>query len=132
MPSNTRANLIRTRFASQVALPTLYENDGQSVPTTMTGTTAWCELFVRDGESEQNELTQAGREFTVGVVIVNIYTALGIGDSLARGHAETVKAAFKNYDLADGTSFSVPSITPVGESGGWFQVSVSCPWRSHE
>lgn len=132
MPNDTRATLIRQRIAAQVTgITVIYENDGQSQPATSTAATLWAEAFIRDGESEFAALG-GSEESTVGVLIFNVFGSLGQGETATRARAASIKNSFKNVDLGSGLVFGMPSVQVVGESGGWFQVNVNCPFYQRE
>lgn len=134
MTIETIANSIRSRFGTTVedveSVTVHYDNEPFESP----GDSAWIRCHIVFGEAVRRSLgSSSSRYRSVGVMMANIYTPIGKGDKAGLAIAETVRDAFRSV-TADGISYRVPSVIPVGRSdnGKWWQINVNCPFYFDE
>jgi hypothetical protein len=93
----------------------------------------WVRLTIIDNPQYQVEIGNAAKTFrNTGLIVVQVFTTLDEGDSVALGHADTIAAIFRNWC---GTSVKcrAASIFNIGNDGnGWYQVNVSIPFVRDE
>lgn len=121
-------NLIRWRFQTQVATPqsltTIYDND----PTPPTDGSTWCRFTILRGES---------RRITCGVLsyresgraVASLFCPVGGGDGALLTLADAIATAFRSQSVS-GIRYLTPTVVPVGESLGEYQINVSCPFEA--
>jgi len=129
MSFETAGNTIRSRFATQFALiqptvPIHYDNDAGDPPDSG----PWVRLTILDGDASQVSLGATRRWRNPGVVTIQVFVEVGIGDGLAREIADDVAAIFRGVTVS-GVIFRAPSIRRVGPDGKWYQVNVSTPFQ---
>ena len=64
----------------------------------------------------------------LGVVTIQVFCPLNVGDGLAYRLADEASDIFANKDL-DNVQMRVPSIQRIGVREGWFQINVVIPYQ---
>lgn len=122
-------NLIRARFQTEVAdvrnLATVYDNDPTSPPT---DGSIWCRLTILRAESRR--ITCGVRQYREsGRIVASLFGPVGRGDADLLELADGVAAAFRSQQ-ASGIRYLTPSVVPVGQSQGEYQINVVCPFAA--
>lgn len=122
-------NLIRTRFKIEVSDPeglaTVYDNDPTPPPT---DGSLWCRFTIVRGESRR--ITCGTREYREsGRAMACLFGPVGRGDAGLLGLADAIAVAFRSQQ-AGGIRYLTPSVQPVGESLGEYQINVACPFEA--
>lgn len=89
--------------------------------------TSWVRVSVRDGDGTQESLGKKALERSQGVVIVQIFVPMDLGEDEARFLAEKAGNVFRRQRFS-GIQFRSPSHRPVGQDGGWWQHNVVIPY----
>lgn len=133
---------LRARFGTQVedvlSIPVLYDNsppfesdeNPSSPPNPQTD--VWARFTVLPGETVIAETAGTLNTFrTSGVVQVQLYGPLGIGDDALLSAVDTVVDAFRVVSVSEFTLRS-PSITAGRRDGDWHRIDVSAPFFADE
>jgi len=129
MTHETTANTIRTQFAALATThgwTVQYDNQDLAKPENVT----WCRLTIKEGDTFQASIGGAtgNTDRTVGVMIAQVFSPVGIGDKAARVMADLIKAAFRRVTYT-GVKFLTPSVKSIGRVESEWQVNVICPFR---
>jgi len=121
-------NTIRSHFKAEVAdvlaVDVQYDNAELDPPDNST----WVRLSILDGDSVR---TARNSYRTTGVIDAAVFTPLGAGDQAALSVADRIVNAFLPSTVS-GVKFRIPSVSSIGRSGRWWQVTVSCPFQVNE
>lgn len=128
---STVAEVARTLYDA-AALNVFTQNDNHVLTPPDDGS-LWVRLSVRPGESEQQDIGGQNpvRQRTLGVVILQVFSPLDVGDKPARDLAESIRAIF-NRTRSGKVQFRVPSIQTIGRRDELWQVNVTCPFYEDE
>ena len=132
-------NAIRSRFVTQWAAgayattPIAWSNAEFDPPSE----SPWVMVTIIDAAAFQASIGGvAGSGNTYrhpGVVVVNIFTPVNVGDGLALAMADYVGTIFRAWqDVSTKTRFLTPSVSRIGTDGNWFQVNVTSPFERDE
>lgn len=132
-------NAIRTRFNTQwtagsySAVPVAWANAEFDPPSE----DEWVRVTIVDAAAFKvsfGGFIGAGDNYRhPGVVVVNIFVPLNVGDGLALAMADEIASIFRAWqDATTRTRFFTPYVTRVGVDGNWFQVNVTCPFDRDE
>lgn len=130
------AEAIRTRFKQLVTdvvpVPTQHDNQGalyQGGTAVAKPSGLWCRATILEGQTTQASIGSPGanRERTRGVLVVQLFAPVDTGDKAVRDAAQVVRAAFKRI-TADGVVWQTPSRGEPRRDGGWWALTVSCPF----
>jgi len=125
---------IRTRFKTLVAdvhktIPVQYDNTELDTKT-RDKAAAFITWSIRPGERYRVDLgNPTSRYRTPGIAIASIFVKAGSGTSVSSAIQDTVMNAFLST-TASGVVYQTPTPTVVGESDGFWQVNVICPFYS--
>jgi hypothetical protein len=118
-------NAIRSRFNSQWAGATAvaYDNAAFKVPVT---DTAWVRLTILDAESMQASMGASNNFYRhPGLIVVDIFTPTGVGDSVALGYVDSVVAIFRSWtDSGSGVRVYSPEVQQIGAEDKWYHTKV--------
>ena len=97
----------------------------------------WIRVTILDGEAFKASFGAATNNADTyrhsGVVMVNIFAPLNVGDGLALAMADEVASILRKWQhAATKTRFFTPSVSRIGTDGNWFQVNVTCPFERDE
>ena len=105
---------IEGRIATQMAIAPAYPVSYQNVPFTPPNNTPWLQVFVRFGDNNYATLTSFNRQN--GVLVVNVFTPIGVGAAANYTIAERVKDLFDRqtvsgiiFDAASGPAQVTPA-----------------------
>jgi hypothetical protein len=122
---------IEQRFQNNWGSTTTVKYD--NVNFTPTPDTSWVEIQVHNGD--QIPVSLGGVTATlyrgVGIISINIYTALNIGSQTGKDLADTAAAIFRGQTFSTITCRGA-NIQRLGESNGWFVYNVSIPYFRDE
>jgi len=127
------ANIIRSRFKTQIAdsqsLQTQYDNQNYDNPDNA----LWCRLTINYGNSLQVEMGGASgnRYRTPGVMTAQLFAPIGNGDKQLLEMADLIKTAFRCI-TDSGVFFQTPSIKRIGRKDSEWQVNVDCPFYADD
>ena len=122
---------IEQRFSTNwgSTTPVKYDN----VNFTPTPETSWAEIQVHTGD--QIPVSLGGVSATlyrgVGIISINIHTALNIGSQTGKNLADTAAAIFRGQTFS-GITCRGADVTRLGETNGWFVYNVSIPYFRDE
>jgi hypothetical protein len=138
---------IESYFSTNWGTATLvkYENTNFIQPGTQNLTRQpWVAFFVRRVTGGRAAISSDNplRRY-VGMIIVQVFTDVGIGSSSAEGYAEQIADLFRDVAITvdasstvqigghhDGGFNTEPHVETIGEDGhGWFQVNVTVRYR---
>lgn len=123
---------IVSRFQSNWGTTTRWTTDGD-VGFDPPNNAAWVRVSVRDGDSEQVSLGNTPRFRHYGTIIIQVFVRRDSGSRLAKTHADTISAYYRNSTFGTPTIYCrAPYITNVGEREGWYQVNVNIPYQWDE
>ena len=90
----------------------------------------WVEFSIVTGESMQASFGAPGQNNFRhhSVISINIYVPAGAGKLAALALADKAAAIFR-VQRADGILFRAPTVTTLGEGGGYYRANVSVPFR---
>ncbi len=122
---------IESRFQTQWGSTTSIKYD--NVDFTPTPNTSWVELQVHTGDQIPVSLGGVGatQYRGVGIISINIYTALNIGSQTGKNLADTAAAIFRGQTFS-GIICRGADVTRLGEDNGWFVYNVSIPYFRDE
>lgn len=92
---------------------------------------SWVRLSIREGESNQVDLNSAPRVRETGRIYLQIFVVRGNGTAAARAFADLAKPIFRRAQFS-GISCRVPTVQPVGDTEGWWQLNVSWPYYADD
>jgi hypothetical protein len=122
---------IVSRFKTNWASTTSIKYD--NVDFTPTPGESFVELEIHNGS--QIPVSLGGISATlyrgVGIISINIYTALNIGTQTGKNLADTAAAIFRGQTFS-GITCRGADVTRLGESNGWFAHNVSIPFFRDE
>lgn len=132
-------NAIRTRFNTEWAggaystVPVAWANAEFDPPSE----DEWVRVTIFDAEAFQVSIggvAGAGNTYRhPGIVVVNIFVPINVGDGLALAMADAVATIFRAWqDATTKTRFLTPSVSRIGTDGNWFQINVTCPFERDE
>jgi hypothetical protein len=111
---NDVRSAIEGRIATQMAIAPAYPVSYQNVPFTPPNNTPWLQVFVRFGDNNYATLTSFNRQN--GVLVVNVFTPIGVGAAANYTIAERVKDLFDRqtvsgiiFDAASGPAQVTPA-----------------------
>lgn len=109
--------------------PVKYAN----VDYTPTPGTSWVEIRVVDGDQMPVSLggINATLHRNVGIISINVHTALNIGSQTGKNLADTAAAIFRGQTFS-GIICRGVRITELGENNGWYVFNVSIPFLRDE
>ncbi len=92
----------------------------------------WVRVTIREGSSNLAGLALTKLYRDNGIIIVQVFTKLGVGTNTARKLAEQVRGILRYADIGNGLFLKAPAINPIGEVEGWYQINVTTPiqWDS--
>jgi hypothetical protein len=128
-------NTLQTRFNTQWAAATKikFANvDDSSIPPK---NAAWVEFSILTGESDNIGVgtTSVKLHRAMSIIDIGIFVPKGGGVAAADVYADTAAAIFRNWsDATSGIVCYSPYKTVVGESGEYFQINVTIPFRRDE
>jgi hypothetical protein len=121
-------NTIRAQFKALVAdvlnIAVQYDNAELEAPDNE----SWIRLSILDGESTRSSYNT---HRTTGIVDAAVFTPLGEGDQEALSVADRIVNTFLPSTV-NGVQFRVPSVSSIGRSGRFWQVTVTCPFILNE
>ena len=118
----------QANFTALAANRIKFENQ----PFTQPNDNEYVALWIRDGEGGNVALGNSLLRRHPGVVIVQVFALAEKGTKLARDHADTIAAIFRNVQISitgGVIRFREPRGIPVGEGNGWWQLNVECPFQ---
>ncbi len=122
-------NTIRNRFAVSVAsaesLSTGYDNDNTFVQPE---SGKWARVSIQTIDSDLREIGQTKRTRNTGILFVQLFDDLGLGDKGLLALADIIVPLFRNI-IVSGVTFQTPSVVRVGQSNKWYQINVHCPFH---
>jgi hypothetical protein len=122
---------IEARFQTQWSstTPVKYDN----VDYTPTPGTNWVEFQVHTGDQIPISLGGVGATSyrVVGIISINVHTALNIGSQTGKNLCDTAAAIFRGQTFS-GIICRGASITRLGEDNGWYVYNVSIPYHRDE
>lgn len=128
MSEATVADAITTRVESEIetaqSVPVGYENVN-FVPPDDSPYVRQRTLFFDARQIDLGSSTNTDR--VDGEVLFQVYAPFGAGDKVALDLALACKVAFRKVAVG-GATFRVPTIGPVGRTGGEYRIDVSCPF----
>lgn len=98
-----------------------------------TGKPEWVRLSIITGMSEEASVGTPTQPFYRhrGLIVVGIFVPLNAGESRARVLAQQAGDIFKSQKFSN-ILCHAPYLTVVGESGSYFQVNVTTPYKRDE
>ena len=123
------ANTIRDRMHQGLGVGNGLKSQFDSAPFQPVEGQAWVRFSIRRGRTFRRELGSGATITTPGVVFAQIFAGLETGDLESNDYADAVSEVFRAVSIR-GITFRVPNVRPLGVSGRWWQVSVSCPFFS--
>ncbi len=128
MTTDQLHNYIRTRVAAYVTGVRLqYDNGPVIAAVGDNANDISVNVTIREGESIQVASGITNRYRTPGVVFLQIFCPVNIGDSPVLALADIIVSAFRGVS-ADGVTYRVPSVVPVGRNNDRWQVNVNVPF----
>jgi hypothetical protein len=128
------ARQIRERFHRKVEGPQSlfveYPNAPVSAPQPRNDK-MWARFSVVWGESFQADLGTNTRDRHVGMMVIQIFSPIGLGDGDAIKLADVIKQNFRKTKVS-GITWRTPSLGTVGRDEQWWQTNVSCPFYFDE
>ena len=129
------ANLIRARFATQVAatIPLVTVYDAVQVPTAPPAG-QWCRFSVKLGADATQTVGNVTFR-TVGVAQAQLFTPMSVGDGPMLALCDAVIDAFRAVTLAGPpvVAFQIPYVSAPGAvEGASFNAVVTIPFRVEE
>jgi hypothetical protein len=131
--SEATANIIRSRFKTQVADAETVEVQYDNAPFDAPNDTLWIQLSILPGDSILAEIGETKTYRNPGVAIAAIYAPVGIGTKSSLEIADVINAAFRATSDS-GVTFRTPSVKRIGRTrdGNSWQTNVSIPFFSDE
>jgi len=120
---------IEARFEDQWGTTTPVEYD--NVQYKPTPGTSYVKLEIHTGEGMRASLGETYLERSVGIISMNIFTAINTGTRTGRGLADSAAAVFRGWTTSAITC-RTPTITRLGQVGEWFVTNVSVPFYRDE
>ena len=129
---------VRNRYFNQIGagsgdpLPTQYDNAEFTKPNPQDPTTpVWAAFSIRLGDAVRADIgSTASRRFrVVGVAYVQLFGPVDKGQENILTIADRVVAAFRDV-VASSITYRTPSVSIPGRDGGWWQVTVACPFQA--
>lgn len=133
--------IVESKFSTDwgATTPIRFENIPFTPPVT-----SWVAISVKEGDSQKISLgpgLQCRR--TLGIIFVEIFTALDIGSATARGYADTIKGIFRDYRsggihvyegdvFVKGQAYYTNSGSGEPATSQWWQMIVSFPFKFDE
>lgn len=106
------------------AIPVAHDNE--SYDPVSSDVTEWVRLVVRNGDAEKKNISSANNKYRYkGVIFLQIFTKEGTGSGRANEIADIAAPIFRDK-IYSNIHFSVPAVTKVGNSNGWYQVNLNC------
>lgn len=106
------------------AIPVVHDNE--SYDPTSSDVTEWVRLVIRPGDAEKKTIATVNSKYRYkGVVFLQVFTRDGVGTGRANEIADIFSAIFRDR-IYSNIHFSVPAVTRVGNSNGWFQTNLDC------
>lgn len=120
---------IEARFSTAWAAttPVAYGN----VPLEPPQNSSWVRLTILDGDAQQVSIgtgVAGAIHRNAGLIIAQIFTALGAGERPARLLADQVANIFRSAQFSDIICRS-PRVEVIGDTGGYYQVNVAVPFQ---
>ena len=109
------------------ATPIAYDNV-QYKPTPGTN---YVQLEIHTGEGQRASLGDTYTERSVGIISINIFTAINTGTRSGRTLADTAAAVFRGWATSE-IICRTATITRLGAVGEWFVTNVSVPFYRDE
>ncbi len=122
-------NTIRDRMHQGLGVGNGLSSQFDSAPFQPREDQSWVRFSVRRGKTVRRELGGGAAVVTPGVAFAQIFGRLETGDSQLNDYADAVSEVFRAVSVR-GITFRVPNVRPLGVSGRWWQVNVSCPFFS--
>lgn len=118
---------LQTRMIAWLDAPLAFDGHPSppAVKTAQADKTPWCRVTIRDGDSG---FATTASTLRPGVLFVQVFTADGIGDALARQLASSLAAHLEGW-TSGALRLEAATLTNIGPSDGWYQLNVSVPWR---
>lgn len=111
------------------ALPVRYANVDFKQPKDA----PWVAFDILTGRGEQVSLNSRPLNRYAGVIQATIHVPEETGTAVARGHADSIEAVFRNRQFSAGASGSIvtrtPYVTDLGLLDGWYRLAVSVNYR---
>lgn len=122
---------IEGRIATQMAIAPVYPVSYQNVPFTPPNNAPWLQAFIRFGDNNYATLNSFNRQN--GVLMVNVFTPIGVGVAANFTIAERVKNLFDRqtvssiiFDAASGPS----QVTPAAPEP-YFQTQLTVTFEAY-
>jgi hypothetical protein len=91
----------------------------------------WIRPTVLPGVASQVSLGDAPRYRHPGLLVVQVFSPLGVGDGAMRRAADRLMAIYR-LARVEGFRFRAPYLDPVGPGETWFQANVVVPYERDE
>ena len=112
--------------SSLVGLNLVYENQSQS-----NNVNEWVRVNILNSDSKQVSLGNDPYFRYNGLLIFQVFTKLNTGSGRSTIICDIISAAFRAQRIGT-IKFRSPTLTKVGENGGWYQVNISIPFFREE
>lgn len=131
MSYESARDAILARFDAQWASATPIEWPNRNF-TKPSGKDPWVRIIIQDGEAFQASFGNSGANVHrhPGVIQLQVFTKMGIGNARALELADDAAAIFRGASFS-GVRCRAASVREIGPDGhGWYQVNVTVPfWR---
>jgi len=144
--NNVRA-AIEGRIATEIAIAPVYPVSYQNVPFTPPGNAPWLQTFIRFGDNAYATLLPTGGvgfNRQNGVLVVNVFTPVGVGAAANYTVAERIKDLFDRakfssiiFDAASGPSPVGAGVIETGASASsglaaaYFQTQLTATFEAY-
>lgn len=130
MNYETLYNHVRSSFKDLIAtpnsLPTHYDND---LSFTQPDNDIWARLTLLGAEARLLEIGQSKRTRHHGLMVINIFTPLGMGDVRILQLGDLIEAAFGSK-VIDGVTYRAVTVVPIGRDEKWWVGTVDAPFHA--
>lgn len=89
--------------------------------------TAWVRISIQEADSNLAGLGSKRLFRNIGIISVQVFTAIGEGTKEANEIAESILGIFNGVSF-DGITCRATSIDRVGETNGWYQLNATTPY----
>jgi hypothetical protein len=90
--------------------------------------TPFIELDIAWSDSRQASIESTPLHRAVGIISINVYTALNIGSKTAEDYADTLAGYYRAAQFS-GITCRSPVVRTIGEMDGWWVVNMSVEFQ---
>jgi len=141
MSIEAKTNAVRSAFNTNITVAESIDTAWDNAPfTPPSDGSLWCRASVLFGQSFQPTCGSAKHTRFPGILAVQVFSPLEVGDKDALALADTIRGVFNLVTISE-VVYGVVSIDRMGRDSGssrqagtgkWYQVNVFCPFYFDE